>query len=106
MNALAHKTYAFRADEDRAGAAPRGKTIHLRDAQHLRLQDAAGCTIRSFRGSVWITQDGDIRDIVLQSGEAVTLDRNGTALLSPLGEACIGLSDAGRISYGPHVSNP
>lgn len=98
MKAIAHKAFAFLASDNDVGTAPRGKTIHLRGAQHLRLRNAAGSTVRSFSGSVWITQDGDIRDIVLQAGDAFTLDRDGTVLLSPLGEARFCVTHAGHAS--------
>jgi hypothetical protein len=38
-------------------------------------------------GAVWITQDGDLRDIVLQSGEAFDFDRAGDALLSAFADS-------------------
>lgn len=66
---------------------PAGKTVHLRGRQHLRICHGSGWTINALNGSVWLTQDGDIRDIVLQAGDSFVLDRNGPALLSPLGDA-------------------
>ena len=41
-----------------------------------------GRSIECLSGSLWITQDGDRRDIVLGPGEAFTFDRRTDALLS------------------------
>jgi len=38
-------------------------------------------------GSIWITQDGDLRDIVLGAGEAFDFDRRGDALLSAFADS-------------------
>lgn len=40
-----------------------------------------GHTVVCHSGCVWVTQDGDARDVVLAAGEAFTLDRDGPALL-------------------------
>jgi hypothetical protein len=52
--------------------------------QTLRLYDAAGASVRVVKGAVWVTQDGDARDIVLRPGELFTLDRPGLAVLESL----------------------
>ncbi|WP_158597938.1 DUF2917 domain-containing protein [Noviherbaspirillum saxi] len=93
MNAKVHKTSVADAvtthDSAMHKLAPAGETITLDQAQAAHLHDAAGWTVRALDGSVWITQDGDIRDVVLETGEAFVLDRNVPALLSPLGKARI-----------------
>jgi Protein of unknown function (DUF2917) len=53
----------------------------------LQLRDHAGDRIDCLDGSVWITQDGDPRDVVLDAGEAFTLDRPGTAIVYALADA-------------------
>ena len=42
----------------------------------LKLRGARGARIVNRRGLVWITQDGDRRDIVLTEGESFELDRD------------------------------
>lgn len=64
-----------------------GETIHLQDRQFLKLRQAAGWRIKVLTGSLWITQDGDTRDIVLAAGDSVLLDRDGLALFSSFGAA-------------------
>ncbi|RJG06983.1 DUF2917 domain-containing protein [Noviherbaspirillum cavernae] len=64
---------------------PHGSTVRLQGEQHLAMHDALGWSVRALSGTVWITQDRDPRDVVLQAGESFTLDRNGAALLTPIG---------------------
>lgn len=82
---------------------PAGETITLAPNRHLRIQKGAGWTVRATSGIVWLTQDGDPRDVVLQPGESFVLDRNGGVLLTPLDTATVKLcrkveraSQAGR----------
>lgn len=53
----------------------------------LNLHDRSGDRVECLDGSVWITQDGDPRDIVLDAGESFMLDRPGTALVYALADA-------------------
>jgi hypothetical protein len=62
-----------------------GDVLELAGQQHLQLADAEGCTVTVLSGELWITQDGDVRDIVLARGEEHVLDRDSPALLSSLG---------------------
>ena len=59
----------------------------LQRRQTFRLRGRSGERIECRRGSVWITQDGDPRDVVLGPCEAFTLDRRGTAVVSALQDA-------------------
>jgi len=60
------------------------RTFRLQGNQYLNLREAAGWTVCSLEGELWITQDGDVRDIVLEAGDSFVLDRNDAALLSNL----------------------
>ena len=55
----------------------------------LRIENGAGTVIRSAKGDIWITQEGDVRDVVLSRGQSFTLDRNGLALLVALDRAAV-----------------
>jgi DUF2917 family protein len=54
----------------------------------------AGRRVECLSGSIWITQDGDRRDIVLGTGEAFDFDRRGDALLSAFADSRYLLLDA------------
>lgn len=65
----------------------------------LRLDAGAGEAVIVFHGWVWITQDGDARDVVLGPGESFTLDRPGVALAQALRDSSllvVARSDAGN----------
>ena len=49
--------------------------------QLLSLSDSAGVRIEARCGSVWVTQDHDLRDVVLNPGESFTIDASGRALV-------------------------
>ena len=103
MNAIVHKTSAFgtRHHEDgsqdykKTALTPSGSMIQLNNAEFLHLRGATGWTVKALEGALWITQDGDLRDIVLEPGESHRLDRRSPALISPMGNArlCLSLKD-------------
>lgn len=65
---------------------PEGTTLQLVRTRGARMQGALGWRVRALRGEVWITQDGDIRDIVLEAGQEFIVDRPGPVLLWTLGD--------------------
>ncbi len=59
-----------------------------------RIRHALGRRVACLSGSLWITQDDDLRDILLSPGEAFDFDRRGDALVSALDESRYLLLDA------------
>jgi hypothetical protein len=53
----------------------------LKRNQLVTVRGGIGHGIVCDSGTMWVTQDGDARDIILRAGESFTLDRNGTALV-------------------------
>jgi hypothetical protein len=68
--------------------------IDLERGRLLRMR-RAGSRLTVHAGSVWITEHGNLRDIILRAGQSFVLAEPGIALL----EAC---SDA-AVSYEPDV---
>lgn len=67
-------------------ALTKGKLRHV--------QGDRGRRVECLSGAIWITQDGDQRDIVLAAGEAFDFDRRGDALLSAFADSRYLLLDA------------
>jgi hypothetical protein len=61
---------------------------------HVEVIDGRGASVRCLLGALWLTQDGDPRDIVLTPGQSFTLDRDGLAIIFATAEATVALSSA------------
>ena len=48
----------------------------------LVLHDIRGSTIRAASGSLWLTMEGDARDIILGPGQSFTIERDGLTVLA------------------------
>ena len=67
--------------------------VRLGPNQTLRVVDGAGSTVCAVEGSVWITEENDARDIILERGNCYRLRNPGVALVNSLGgEAAVSLA--------------
>ena len=57
-------------------------SVCLEPRRGMALTDAAGVEMECLTGRVWLTMEGDSRDIVLASGAAHTIERNGLTLIN------------------------
>lgn len=67
-------------------------TLQLARGQLVRLEDAAGHVVRSHDGAVWITEDGQPRDIVLREGESYRLTGDALVLVHALRDSRVSVS--------------
>jgi hypothetical protein len=58
--------------------------VELGQNQTLPILQADGVKVSCLHGSLWITQDHDSRDVILEPGDAFVMDRKGRALVSAL----------------------
>ena len=72
-------------------------TVHLKPRQIVTLPDTngEGVSVSVKSGSVWITQDRDLADIVLESGQSLASRRRGQMLIYGLEEADVEIGEAG-----------
>jgi quercetin dioxygenase-like cupin family protein len=69
-----------------------GSNLHLTqlaEGDVIRIRDTEGKSLIVFEGRVWLTQDEDSRDIVLEAGESFVLDRGGVAIAQALRDASV-----------------
>jgi len=71
--------------------------IELEPAQLLRLKGAVGVRIVCRSGTVWVTQEGVLRDDFLRPGEALTLRSRGMTLVQAEGRALLSIEARPRI---------
>jgi hypothetical protein len=59
--------------------------LKLKRGQMLKVLDGAGSTVCALEGSIWITEENQLRDVVLESGSCYRLNQQGTAIVYALG---------------------
>jgi Protein of unknown function (DUF2917) len=60
------------------------------------IHDGRGRRVECLAGCLWLTQERDRRDIVLEAGEGFTVERAGDTILNALSDSCFVVLDAGR----------
>ena len=67
--------------------------VKLGPNQTLKVVDGAGSTVCALQGALWITEENQLRDIVLTPGGCYRLQHPGIALVNSLGgEAAVSFS--------------
>ena len=59
--------------------------VKLGANQTLKVLDGAGSTVCAVEGSVWITEENQVKDIVLEQGGCYRLRHRGLTIVNPLG---------------------
>ena len=59
--------------------------VKLGPNQTLKVVDAAGSTVCALEGAIWITEENDAKDIVLERGGCYRLRHRGVAIVNSLG---------------------
>ena len=83
------------------------KVWELAPNELVKLDGARGTTLRVTRGTLWLTLEHDTRDIVLEAGDAFTIDRGGLTLVEAQGKAtvCVMARHTGEVHVrGPRVT--
>lgn len=68
----------------------------LANDQSLVLDDALGDIVHCVRGSLWLTQYTDTRDIVLKPGDSFRIDRRTAVIITAMAAACLRLERQAR----------
>jgi hypothetical protein len=65
------------------------KVLDLTDGELVEMRDVRGATLRVTRGTLWVTQDQDRRDVVLRAGDVWAVERQGLTLAEAQGAATV-----------------
>ena len=73
------------------GVQPRGidARLFVVQGQHIRAHGAKRLVVSVETGTLWITQDGCLRDWILESGQAQAFDRNADLLITAMSDASL-----------------
>ena len=72
-------------------AAEAERELVARSIERLR-GDNRWRAIVCLHGRVWITQEHDLKDYVLEPGEIFLVTRSGTVVIQALGDACVDIT--------------
>ena len=67
--------------------------LALDRGQVLTLDDAAGTRIQARIGTVWVTEEGSVKDHILGPGEAITVSRDGRTVVQAMKPAWIAFGE-------------
>lgn len=65
------------------------KVWELAPGEHVKLDGARGTTLRVTRGTLWVTLEGDTRDIILTPGDSFAIDRGGLTIVEAQGSSTV-----------------
>jgi hypothetical protein len=65
----------------------------------LRIADGRAHVLAVFEGQVWLTHDGDLRDVFLEAGDSVSFESAGVTLVQAMRDARLLVSDP--MALGP-----
>ena len=64
-------------------------TLALDAGQVMTLDDAEGSRISARLGSVWVTFEGSMKDVILGPGESVVVTRSGRTVVQALRQSFV-----------------
>jgi hypothetical protein len=70
-------------------------TLSLARDGLLALRDALGTRILCHEGAIWVTQEGDIRDIIIGPGDAFTIRAPGLTVVTAVQPSKLTLIESG-----------
>ncbi len=73
---------------------PTNLAVVLAQGALQSIEDGRGSSVQCLGGALWLTQQGDARDIVLEAGDKAVIERDGTSIVFALSDARFVLSDA------------
>ena len=75
--------------------------LALEAGQVLTLDDAEGMRILAHSGTVWVTEEGDAKDHIVEPGDALIVAHPGRTLVQALKPAWISIGEGVRAANDP-----
>jgi hypothetical protein len=72
--------------------------LRLNPESNFQLRDARGACVHVHWGDLWITQEGDIKDHVVKTGESFAVSNSGITFLTAMSEAGVSIMEKCRES--------
>ena len=79
-------------------AGPLDTPIYLKARELLPIRNGIGIELKSLRGDLWITQDSDPEDRIVEAGQSFVIDRPGVTLVTALLGPAVLVLQPGRVS--------
>jgi hypothetical protein len=70
---------------------PAADILCVHQGQHLHVRDRKGMVVSAQRGTLWVTQDGNVRDWILEAGQSQRFDGRADLLITAMSDAAIRL---------------
>lgn len=72
--------------------------LRLNPDSNFQLRDARGACVHVHWGDLWITQEGDMKDHVIKTGESFAISNSGMTFLTAMSEAGVSVMEKCRES--------
>jgi hypothetical protein len=80
------------------------KSLDLSRGELLALDDARGTTLRVSRGTVWVTQEKELQDVVLTAGDTWAVERDGLTLVEAHAPTALDVVGPGAEASRMHIT--
>ena len=77
----------------------RRQTLDLADEGLLAIRDGRTSRIISLEGTLWITEEGEVKDTILRQGDTYTIRNAGLVVVTSLGASRITLEESQARPY-------
>ena len=68
--------------------------VALEAGQVITLDDAAGFRIQARMGTVWVTEEDDLRDHIIGAGDALVIEKPGRTVVQALAPSWISIRES------------
>jgi len=69
------------------------QTLDLADEGLLAIRDGRMSRVHSLEGTLWVTEEGEVKDTILRRGETYTIRNAGLVVITSLGKSRITLEE-------------